>query len=140
MTTKVKLSHRGVRGYAEQNTTGWCVGEWVVYQTTDIFGDRLPGGDKLLDVRLVDLDAAKAIFRGAVEAIPAPADREYVEVDSVPAGIRFDTPRRNQGQIVIVSYGGPAEYRGEHDEGSPYMSCHDQSVGENHTYRLSAKH
>jgi hypothetical protein len=28
-----------------------------------------------------------------------------IDPNSIPAGVRFDCPRRNQGQIVVVSYG-----------------------------------
>lgn len=46
------------------------------------------------------------------------------EID-VPEGVRFDVPRRHQGQIVEVAYGGWG--RGEHDEGDEYRRVIDKS-------------
>jgi hypothetical protein len=53
---------------------------------------------------------------------------KYVECDKseIPAGVRFDTPRSNQGQIVEVSYGGFGA--AEHDDGDPYMRRTDTSI------------
>lgn len=64
-----------------------------------------------------------------------PAIEMYTECAAadVPAAIRFDTPRRNQGQIVTYSYGTTG--RGEAGRGSPYMSRHDASCGEHTVYR-----
>jgi len=45
---------------------------------------------------------------------------------AIPAGVRFDTPRRNQGQIVEYSFGGFS--RAEHDDGAPYMRVTDASL------------
>lgn len=47
--------------------------------------------------------------------------------NQVPDGLRFDVPRRNQGQIVEVAYGGPMSQRSEHDEGAPYKRVTDAS-------------
>lgn len=44
-------------------------------------------------------------------------------VSDIPSGVRFDTPRVNQGQIVTTSYGGFD--RSEHDHGDPYMRIAD---------------
>lgn len=45
----------------------------------------------------------------------------------VPAGVRFDIPGRNQGQIVEVAYGGWG--RAEHGPGDPYRRTIDRSTG-----------
>jgi len=54
--------------------------------------------------------------------------KTYVEIkrSEVPGGVRFDVPRRNQGQIVEIAYGGFA--RSEHDEGDPYKRETDRSL------------
>ena len=52
----------------------------------------------------------------------------------VPDGVRFDVPRRNQGQIVEVAYGGFDQ--AEHDVGDPYKRVHDQSDRSTTYYRL----
>ena len=51
----------------------------------------------------------------------------YIEIneDQIPAGVRFDVPARNQGQIVEIAYGGYD--RAEHDEGDPYQRVIDKS-------------
>jgi hypothetical protein len=51
----------------------------------------------------------------------------------VPERVRFDVPRRNQGQIVEVSYG--TFGRAEADGNGPYMSVTDHGNGERRTYR-----
>jgi hypothetical protein len=42
---------------------------------------------------------------------------EYVRIEAsqVPDWVRFDTPQANQGQIVLVSYGGHRDERSEYD-------------------------
>lgn len=45
----------------------------------------------------------------------------------VPPGVRFDVPRRNDGQIVEIAYGGFD--RAAHDDGDEYMRRHDRSLG-----------
>lgn len=54
----------------------------------------------------------------------------------IPPGVRFDIPRRNQGQIIEIAYGGFS--RAEHDDGDPYMSIRDWGIGPDavHYYRL----
>lgn len=52
---------------------------------------------------------------------------EPIPADSIPAKVRFDVPRRNQGQIVEVAYGGFSRYA--HDEGDEYKRVVDRSVG-----------
>jgi hypothetical protein len=47
-------------------------------------------------------------------------------LDDIPAGVRFDVPGRNQGQIVEVAYGDRG--REEHDSGSPYRRTRDRSM------------
>ena len=56
----------------------------------------------------------------------------------IPDRVRFDVPRRHQGQIVEIAYGGFSRY--EHDHGDPYMRRLDRSIGPNaHEYfRLRA--
>jgi len=51
----------------------------------------------------------------------------------VPAGVRFDVPRRNQGQIVEVSFG--TFGRAEADSIDPYMRVTDHSDGQRRTYK-----
>jgi hypothetical protein len=46
---------------------------------------------------------------------------------AIPANVRFDTPRQNQGQMITESYGGFC--RAEHDHGDPYMRICDSSTG-----------
>ncbi len=48
-----------------------------------------------------------------------------IEESQVPAGVRFDVPRHNQGQIVEVAYGGFD--RSEHGNGDPYKRVTDRS-------------
>lgn len=69
---------------------------------------------------------------------------EYIscQAGDIPAGVRWTTPRRNQGQIVTVSYGGFG--KGEMDEGDPYMSRQNASLPSGHKgreefFRLVAK-
>jgi len=70
------------------------------------------------------------------------AERREMEADDpwwpipsweVPEAVRFDTPRRNQGQIVQVSFGtfGAAEA----DTVDPYMRVTDHSDGQRRTYK-----
>lgn len=51
----------------------------------------------------------------------------------VPQEVRFDTPRRNQGQIVEVSFG--TFGRAEADDGDPYMKITDHSDGSVSCYK-----
>lgn len=50
-----------------------------------------------------------------------------VERQAIPGDIHWDTPRRNQGQIIEVSYG--TFGRGEADEGDLYRRTIDHSLG-----------
>lgn len=63
--------------------------------------------------------------------------KTYIECDiyDLPEGVRFDTPRANQGQIITTSYGtfGLAEA----DHGDPYMSIYDASDHTTTYYRRS---
>lgn len=61
---------------------------------------------------------------------------DYVKISKseVPSNVRFDTPRRNQGQIVVVSYGGYG--RSEHDVGDDYKRVTDLSDNSVEYYRL----
>ena len=68
---------------------------------------------------------AKASTSGALLSVP-------IDASQIPDDVRFDIPRRNQGQIVLVAYGGYS--RGEHDEGDPYMRVVDQSEGQEAAY------
>lgn len=70
------------------------------------------------------------------------AERRETEADDpwwpipsweVPEGVRFDTPRRNQGQIVEVSFG--TFDRAEADSIDPYMAVTDHSDGSHRTYK-----
>ncbi len=47
-----------------------------------------------------------------------------IEESQVPAGVRFDVMRQNQGQIVEVAYGGFD--RAEHGNGDPYKRVTDR--------------
>lgn len=51
----------------------------------------------------------------------------------VPVGVRFDTPGRNQGQIVEVSFG--TFGRSEAGSTDPYMNVTDRSDGSSRTYK-----
>jgi hypothetical protein len=51
----------------------------------------------------------------------------------VPGLVRFDTPGRNQGQVIEVSYGTFGEY--EACENDPYMNVLDHNTGESRTYQ-----
>jgi hypothetical protein len=51
----------------------------------------------------------------------------------VPVGVRFDTPGRNQGQIVEVSFG--TFGRAEAGSIDPYMNVTDHSDGSSRTYK-----
>ncbi|NCY02938.1 MAG: hypothetical protein EBX36_08530 [Planctomycetia bacterium] len=53
----------------------------------------------------------------------------YTRVDAarVPAGLRFDVPRQNQGQIVTVSYAASKTRRGEHGHGDEWKHTFDAS-------------
>lgn len=53
----------------------------------------------------------------------------YTKIDegALPRGVRFDVPRRNQGQIIEVAYGGFR--RAEHDEGDPFKRVTDNGLG-----------
>ena len=64
---------------------------------------------------------------------------KYIECASsvVPASIRFDVPRRHDGQIVEIAYGGFD--RAAHDEGDPYKRVTDRSDGSVRYYRREDK-
>jgi len=53
---------------------------------------------------------------------------KYVAIDTaqIPAKVRFDIPRRHQGQIIEVAYGDFG--RSEADHGSPYKRVTDTSI------------
>lgn len=51
----------------------------------------------------------------------------------VPIGVRFDTPGRNQGQIVEISFG--TFGRSEAGSIDPYMNVTDHSDGTSRTYK-----
>ncbi len=53
----------------------------------------------------------------------------YTRIDAarVPAGLRFDVPRQNQGQIVTVSYAATKTRRGEHGHGDEWRHSYDAS-------------
>lgn len=55
----------------------------------------------------------------------------------IPDGVRFDVPRKHQGQIVEIAYGGFD--RGEHGHGDPYKRSHDQSDRTTAYWRWVAK-
>jgi hypothetical protein len=50
-----------------------------------------------------------------------------ITATEIPAGVRFDVPRSNQGQHVEVAYGGSASSRTEHDVGARYKRVTDYS-------------
>ena len=105
------------------------------------YGDLLAalGIDSADDRRLDRLTAhqSSALHVMAWVELGRPEWEVYTECDAadVPAGVRFDTPRRNQGQIVTYSYGTTG--RGEAGYGDPYMMRHDASDGEVTHYRLT---
>lgn len=51
---------------------------------------------------------------------------QEISAEKVPAKVRFDVPRRCQGQMVEVAYGGFS--RGEHGYGDPFMRVTDYSL------------
>ena len=63
-------------------------------------------------------------------------DASYVPCSpaDVPGGIRWDVPRRHQGQIVTVSYGDFCA--DEADIGAPFKRIHDASDGTTEYFRL----
>lgn len=55
--------------------------------------------------------------------------------EEIPAGVRFDVPRRNQGQMIEIAYGGFG--RAEHGPGDEYMRRRDLSNGEVSFFRAA---
>jgi hypothetical protein len=53
----------------------------------------------------------------------------YVKIEAydLPAGLRFDVPRRNQRQIVEIAYGGPRHQASEYDDDAQYKRVTDRS-------------
>ncbi len=72
-------------------------------------------------------------------ATPVVTSRGYTRVLAcrVPAGLRFDTPRYNQGQIVTVSYAATRPRRGEHGFGDEWRHSYDASDGESYYSQLT---
>lgn len=54
---------------------------------------------------------------------------QEISAEKVPAKVRFDVPRRCQGQMVEVAYGGFS--RGEHGHGDLYMRITNYSIAPN---------
>lgn len=54
---------------------------------------------------------------------------QYIQIDEsqLPDNVRFDVPRRHQGQMIEVAYGGFD--RSEHDVGDLYKRERDLSTG-----------
>lgn len=50
---------------------------------------------------------------------------EPIAEREVPLNVRFDVPRRNQGQMIEIAYGGTGRY--EHDDGDAYKRIFDAS-------------
>lgn len=69
---------------------------------------------------------------------PTITNRTYFRVDDalVPAGLRFDVPGYNQGQIVTVSFAASKTRRGEHGFGDEWRHVHDASDGESYFSQL----
>jgi hypothetical protein len=67
----------------------------------------------------------------------ATATATYVECQEsdIPSDVRWDTPRRNAGQIVEIMYGDFG--RTPADVGSPYKARIDHSDGSRSYYRLA---
>lgn len=63
----------------------------------------------------------------------------YVKISKsqVPAGVRFDTPRWNAGQIIEVQYGTHSRY--EAGDGDPWKRVIDHSVGGAEEYFVLAE-
>jgi len=76
-------------------------------------------------------------------ALPAPVVtfRGYTRVlsVSVPPGLRFDTPRQNQGQIVTLSFAATRTRRGEHGPGDEWRHSFDASDGESYYSQLTVE-
>ncbi len=62
----------------------------------------------------------------------------YKRIATEPPVKRWDTPRRNQGQIVTVSYGEPHHAASEHCHGATYQRVFDASDRSVEYYRLAS--
>ncbi len=62
---------------------------------------------------------------------------KYVEcaASDVPESVRFDTNRRDQGQIVEISWGDYPQGRSENGPGDAYKRRIDHSTGKTTFYR-----
>ncbi len=80
------------------------------------------------------IDKLEAEARAHVKRVRA--SHVYVECSEsdVPAGVRFDVPGSNQGQIVEVAYGAVGS-RYEAGEGDPWQRVTDRSDGKVTYYR-----
>lgn len=60
----------------------------------------------------------------------------YIRCDekSIPQGVRFDVPRRNQGQFIEVAYGDFGH--SPNDDGDPWKRVRDE-LGNVRYYRLA---
>lgn len=58
---------------------------------------------------------------------------EPCNLSDIPDGVRFDVPRRNQGQIIEVAYGDFG--RSPNDNGDPWKRVVDRSDGSVQYYR-----
>lgn len=58
-----------------------------------------------------------------------------ISEESVPGDVRFDVPRRHQGQMVEIAYGGHC--RSEHDEGDMYRRVTDRATRAVRYFRLA---
>lgn len=61
----------------------------------------------------------------------------YIQVSesAVPGDVRFDVPRRHQGQMVEIAYGGHC--RSEHDDGDMYRRVTDRATRQVRYAKLS---
>jgi hypothetical protein len=65
--------------------------------------------------------------------------KTYQEIDEtqVPDGVRFDVPRRNQGQMIEVAYGGFGA--GPWDDGDLYKRVKDRTAPTTRFYQLKGE-
>lgn len=90
--------------------------------TDSLFAECIDGAD----------DGRAHGWRQYVAAIAAHVDAGLhtiaIDPENIPAGTRWDTPGRHQGQTVEVAYGGTDRQRAVWDTDAPYKRTIDRSV------------
>lgn len=82
-------------------------------------------------------DAEMGTAHGETMQTQTATTTKYVQCDErqIPGDVRFDVPRRHQGQTVEIAYGGNSRY--EHDEGAPFKRVTDAAAGKVAYYKLA---